>query len=104
MPDSARPPPCSIIGDEILSGRTKDKNIGFIADTLTDIGIDLEEVADRRRPRGGDRGGGAGALRRATTSSSPAAASGRRTTTSPPIRSPRRSACRSTSTSAPSTF
>jgi molybdenum cofactor synthesis domain-containing protein len=33
-----------IIGDEILSGRTKDKNIGFIADTLTDIGIDLEEA------------------------------------------------------------
>jgi molybdenum cofactor synthesis domain-containing protein len=33
-----------IIGDEILSGRTKDKNIGFIADTLADIGIDLEEV------------------------------------------------------------
>jgi molybdenum cofactor synthesis domain-containing protein len=33
-----------IIGDEILSGRTKDKNIGFIADTLTDIGIDLSEV------------------------------------------------------------
>jgi molybdenum cofactor synthesis domain-containing protein len=33
-----------IIGDEILSGRTKDKNIGFIADTLTDIGIDLKEV------------------------------------------------------------
>jgi molybdenum cofactor synthesis domain-containing protein len=39
-----------VIGDEILSGRTKDRNIGFIADTLTDIGIDLEEVrivADR---------------------------------------------------------
>jgi molybdenum cofactor synthesis domain-containing protein len=33
-----------IIGDEILSGRTKDKNIGFIADTLSDIGIDLMEV------------------------------------------------------------
>jgi molybdenum cofactor synthesis domain-containing protein len=33
-----------VIGDEILSGRTKDKNIGFIADTLTDVGIDLEEV------------------------------------------------------------
>jgi len=33
-----------IIGDEILSGRTKDKNIGFIADTLTDIGVDLMEV------------------------------------------------------------
>ena len=33
-----------VIGDEILSGRTKDKNIGFIADTLTDIGVDLMEV------------------------------------------------------------
>lgn len=33
-----------VIGDEILSGRTKDKNIGFIADTLTDIGVDLTEV------------------------------------------------------------
>jgi molybdenum cofactor synthesis domain-containing protein len=33
-----------VIGDEILSGRTKDRNIGFIAETLTDIGIDLEEV------------------------------------------------------------
>lgn len=33
-----------IIGDEILSGRTKDKNIGYIADTLSDIGIDLKEV------------------------------------------------------------
>ena len=33
-----------VIGDEILSGRTKDKNIGFIADTLRDIGVDLEEV------------------------------------------------------------
>jgi molybdenum cofactor synthesis domain-containing protein len=33
-----------IIGDEILSGRTKDKNIGFIAEYLTAIGIDLKEV------------------------------------------------------------
>ena len=33
-----------VIGDEILSGRTKDKNIGYIADYLTDIGIRLEEV------------------------------------------------------------
>src|ERR1700758_2950451 len=33
-----------VIGDEILSGRTKDKNIGYIADFLTDIGIDLKEV------------------------------------------------------------
>ena len=28
----------------ILSGRTKDKNIGFIAEYLTNIGIDLKEV------------------------------------------------------------
>lgn len=33
-----------VIGDEILSGRTKDKNIGTIADMLTEIGIDLREV------------------------------------------------------------
>jgi molybdenum cofactor synthesis domain-containing protein len=33
-----------IIGDEILSGRTKDKNIGFIAEYLNRIGIDLKEV------------------------------------------------------------
>ena len=33
-----------VIGDEILSGRTKDKNIGHLADILTAIGIDLKEV------------------------------------------------------------
>jgi molybdenum cofactor synthesis domain-containing protein len=33
-----------VIGDEILSGRTKDKNIGFVAEYLTAIGIDLKEV------------------------------------------------------------
>ena len=33
-----------VIGDEILSGRTKDKNIGFIAEHLTLIGIQLQEV------------------------------------------------------------
>src|SRR3977135_883775 len=33
-----------VIGDEILSGRTKDKNIGYIAEYLTAIGIDLSEV------------------------------------------------------------
>jgi molybdenum cofactor synthesis domain-containing protein len=32
------------IGDEILSGRTKDKNIGQLADVLTVAGIDLREV------------------------------------------------------------
>ena len=47
-----------VIGDEILSGRTKDKNIGFIAEYLTNIGIDLKEVrvvaddeTDVRSPR-----------------------------------------------------
>ena len=33
-----------VIGDEILSGRTKDKNVGYIAEYLTNLGIDLREV------------------------------------------------------------
>ncbi len=33
-----------VIGDEILSGRTKDRNIGHLADMMTAIGIDLREV------------------------------------------------------------
>jgi molybdenum cofactor synthesis domain-containing protein len=33
-----------VIGDEILSGRTKDKNIGYTAEYLTAIGIELREV------------------------------------------------------------
>ncbi|MDB5590658.1 molybdopterin-binding protein [Enterovirga sp.] len=33
-----------VIGDEILSGRTKDKNIGYVAEYLTGLGIDLREV------------------------------------------------------------
>lgn len=33
-----------VIGDEILSGRTKDRNIGFIAEYLANIGVDLKEV------------------------------------------------------------
>ena len=33
-----------VIGDEILSGRTKDVNIGHLADRLTALGIDLREV------------------------------------------------------------
>ena len=32
------------IGDELLSGRTKDKNIGHLADVLLLSGIDLKEV------------------------------------------------------------
>jgi molybdenum cofactor synthesis domain-containing protein len=33
-----------VIGDEILSGRTKDRNIGTVADHCTQIGIRLKEV------------------------------------------------------------
>ncbi len=33
-----------LIGDEVLSGRTKDKNLGFIADYLNATGIDLKEA------------------------------------------------------------
>ena len=33
-----------VIGDEILSGRTKDRNIGHLADMMTAVGIDLKEV------------------------------------------------------------
>jgi len=33
-----------VIGDEILSGRTTDQNIGYIAEYLTAAGIDLREV------------------------------------------------------------
>ena len=33
-----------VIGDEILSGRTKDRNIGHLADIMTAIGVDLGEV------------------------------------------------------------
>ena len=34
-----------VIGDEILSGRTKDKNIGHIAEHCTMIGIQVKEVS-----------------------------------------------------------
>ncbi|MDX1717898.1 MAG: competence/damage-inducible protein A [Anderseniella sp.] len=33
-----------LIGDEILSGRTKDANLGWIADYMTTLGIDLKEA------------------------------------------------------------
>ena len=45
-PDSEQPITAAIlvIGDEILSGRTKDKNIGYISEYLTAVGVDLREV------------------------------------------------------------
>ena len=33
-----------VIGGKILSGRTKDQNIGYAAEYLTAVGIDLKEV------------------------------------------------------------
>ena len=44
MTDSIITAAILVIGDEILSGRTKDKNIGYIAEYLTNLGIDLKEV------------------------------------------------------------
>lgn len=51
MPDATLPPtdiPATaavlVIGDEILSGRTKDRNVGAIADYLAALGIDLREA------------------------------------------------------------
>ncbi|MCA3555122.1 molybdopterin-binding protein [Aestuariivirga sp.] len=43
---TSAPPTAAVllIGDEILSGRTKDKNLGFIADYMTALGIDLKEA------------------------------------------------------------
>ena len=80
-----------VIGDEILSGRTKDKNIGAIADHCTMIGIRLQEV----RVVGDVEDEIVSA---ATPTFSRPAASARRTTTSPPTASPRPSAFRSTTT------
>ena len=89
-----------VIGDEILSGRTKDKNIGYIAEYLTNIGIDLREV--RVVPdEEGEIVAAVNALRSRHPTSSPPAASARPTTTSRRMRSPRPSASRSASTSAP---
>jgi molybdenum cofactor synthesis domain-containing protein len=43
-PTSAPTAAVLLIGNEVLSGRTKDKNLGFIADYLTAMGIDLMEA------------------------------------------------------------
>ena len=44
MTDTPQTAAVLLIGDEILSGRTKDKNLGFIADYLAAMGIDLKEA------------------------------------------------------------
>ncbi len=83
-----------IIGNEVLSGRTQDANLQFLATRLGEIGIPLREVrvipdvpetiiaTVNEVPRA------------VTTMSSPPAASARRMTTSPANASPRPSACR----------
>ena len=47
-----------IIGNEILSGRTQDANLAFLAQELNEIGIQIREVAHRARRRGRHRRGG----------------------------------------------
>src|SRR3546814_944227 len=44
MPDPTITAALCIIGNEILSGRTQDKNLAFIAERLTALGIRLAEV------------------------------------------------------------
>lgn len=44
MSDKIKNAALIIIGDEILSGRTVDKNINFLAQNLNDFGINLQEV------------------------------------------------------------
>src|SRR5437588_8406419 len=34
-----------VIGGKILSGRTKDQNIGYVAEYLTAVGVDLRNVS-----------------------------------------------------------
>jgi hypothetical protein len=82
-----------VIGDEILSGRTQDKNVAQIALWLNMQGIasaEVRVVADRH---GGDRRC-RDALRAGNDYLFTPAASARRMTTSPSTRSPRRWACR----------
>ena len=82
-----------VIGDEILSGRTKDKNIGFIAEYLTAIGIDLKEVrvVPDEQP---EIVAALNALRTRYSYVFTTGASAQPMTISPPKRSPRRSAFR----------
>jgi hypothetical protein len=80
-----------VIGGKILSGRTKDQNIGYVAECLTAVDIDLNEVrvvGDEERARSSTHSMRSGI---ATPMSSPPAGSDRPTVTSPPTAWPRRS-------------
>ena len=81
MTDAATPTAALIvIGDEILSGRTKDVNIGATADFCTDLGIELTEVRVVSDVTAAIVEA-VNAYASVTPMSSPQAASGRRTTT-----------------------
>ena len=68
-----------VIGSKILSGRTKDQNIGYIAEYLTAVGIDLKSAMRRERSSTHSMRSGV-----AAPMSSPPAGSGRPTVTLPP--------------------
>ena len=53
-----------VIGDEILSGRTRDTNTHYLAGELTRIGITLREVRVVADDHDDDRGGGQRPARR----------------------------------------
>ena len=58
MSEESGRPHWSVIGDEILSGRTQDKNVAQVATWLNAQGIRLAEVRVVPDDRGADRGGG----------------------------------------------
>jgi molybdopterin biosynthesis enzyme MoaB len=84
-----------VIGGKILSGHTKDQNIGYIAEYLTALGIDLKEVrviADEERANIHTLN----ALRHRYTYVFTTGGIGPTVVISQPPASPRRSVCRST--------
>jgi molybdopterin biosynthesis enzyme MoaB len=84
-----------VIGSKILSGRTKDQNIGYIAQYLTALGIDLKEVrvvGDEERAIVD----ALNALRHRCTYVFTTGGIGRPKVTSPPTAWQRRSVCLST--------
>ena len=84
-----------VIGGKILSGRTKDQNIGYVAEYLTAVCVDLKEVrvvGDEERAIVD----ALNALPHRCTYVFTTGGLGRPTVTSPPTAWRRRSVCRST--------
>ena len=44
MPDKTVTAAVLVIGDEILSGRTKDRNVGYICEYLARVGVEVREA------------------------------------------------------------